>query len=68
LTSFLNIYECHTHAPWVAVFSSLGHAGAKGIGRAFYCFVVGQRVVILHAFMKKTQQTPEQEFRIAGKG
>jgi phage-related protein len=36
-----------------------------GIGRAFYCFVVGQRVVILHAFVKKTQETPERELRIA---
>jgi phage-related protein len=34
-------------------------------GRAFYCFVVGQRVVILHAFVKKTQETPERELRIA---
>jgi phage-related protein len=37
----------------------------EGIGRAFYCFVVGQRVVILHAFAKKTHETPEQELRIA---
>ncbi len=28
--------------------------GRGGLGRAFYCFVAGQRVVILHAFMKKT--------------
>ena len=39
--------------------------GREGIGRALYCFVVGQRVVILHAFVKKTQETPEQELRIA---
>jgi len=41
--------------------------GREGIGRAFYCFVVGQRVVILNAFVKKTQKTPEQELRIARK-
>jgi len=41
--------------------------GREGIGRAFYYFVVGQRVVILHAFVKKTQETPEQELRIARK-
>jgi phage-related protein len=35
------------------------------IGRAFYCFVVSKRVVILHAFVKKTQDTREQELRIA---
>lgn len=26
--------------------------GREGIGRAFYCFVVGQRIVILHAFVR----------------
>jgi len=39
----------------------------EGIGRAFYCFIVGQRVVMLHACVKKTQDTPEQELRIARK-
>jgi phage-related protein len=33
----------------------------------FYCFVVGRRVVILHAFVKKTQDIPKQELRIARK-
>jgi phage-related protein len=41
--------------------------GKEGIGRAFYGFVVSQRVVILHAFIKKTQDTREQELRIARK-
>ena len=39
--------------------------GREGIGRAFYCFVSGKRIVILHAFVKKTQETPEKELRIA---
>ena len=41
--------------------------GREGTGRAFYCFVVGQRIVILHAFVKKTKETPERELRIARK-
>ena len=41
--------------------------GKSGIGRAFYCFLIGQRVVVLHAFIKKSQQTPEQEIKIARK-
>ena len=41
--------------------------GREGIGRALYCFVAGQRIVILHAFVKKTQETPEQDLRIARK-
>jgi phage-related protein len=39
--------------------------GKSGIGRAFYCFLVGQRVVILHAFIKKSQETPAQETKLA---
>jgi phage-related protein len=41
--------------------------GREGIGRALYCFVTGQRVVILHAFVKKTQETPARDLRIARK-
>ena len=39
--------------------------GAEGIGRAFYCFVADKRVVVLHAFVKKTQATPERELKLA---
>ena len=41
--------------------------GKSGIGRAFYCFVTGRRVVILHAFIKKSQQTPDRELKLARK-
>lgn len=41
--------------------------GRSGIGRAFYCFLVGRRVVVLHAFIKKSQQTPDAELKIARK-
>ncbi|CAG0970120.1 hypothetical protein RHDC4_01224 [Rhodocyclaceae bacterium] len=40
---------------------------SSGIGRAFYCFLVGKRVVVLHAFVKKTQQTPDRELKLARK-
>jgi len=39
--------------------------GRSGIGRAFYCFLVGKRVVVLHAFIKKSEQTPDQELKLA---
>lgn len=39
--------------------------GHEGIGRAFFCTMIGQRVVILHGFIKKTQKTPEHDLRIA---
>ena len=35
--------------------------GREGIGRAFFCTVIGQRIVILHSFVKKTQKTPKRE-------
>jgi phage-related protein len=41
--------------------------GAEGIGRAFFCTLVGRRVVILHSFIKKTQQTPASELKTARK-
>ena len=39
--------------------------GRSGIGRAMYCFLVGKRVVVVHAFVKKTQQTPDQDLKLA---
>ena len=41
--------------------------GREGIGRTFYCYLVGQRIIILHAFIKKTHETPENEMKIARK-
>ena len=41
--------------------------GREGIGRTFYCYLVGQRIIILHAFIKKTQETPENEMKVARK-
>jgi phage-related protein len=41
--------------------------GRSGQGRAMYCFVIEQRIVVLHAFIKKSQQTPDRELKIARK-
>jgi phage-related protein len=41
--------------------------GVEGIGRAFFCTLIGRRIVILHGFIKKTQQTPPRELKIARK-
>jgi phage-related protein len=30
-----------------------------------YCYLVGERVVVLHAFVKKTRATPEKDLRLA---
>lgn len=39
--------------------------GRSGIGRVFYCFLVGKRVVVLHALVKMSQQTPARELKLA---
>ncbi len=41
--------------------------GPEGIGRVFYCTQVGRVIVILHSFIKKTQETPEADMRMARK-
>jgi len=41
--------------------------GAEGIARVFFCRVVGQEIVMLHSFIKKTQKTPEKELKLAKK-
>lgn len=41
--------------------------GKSGIGRAFYCFIADRRIIIVHVFIKKTQQTPDKELKIARK-
>ncbi|MCP4039506.1 MAG: type II toxin-antitoxin system RelE/ParE family toxin [bacterium] len=41
--------------------------GREGIGRALYCFVTGRRVVVLHAFVKKTRATSARDLAIARK-
>ena len=39
--------------------------GAEGIARVFFCTMVGQEIVMLHSFIKKTQKTPEKELKLA---
>jgi phage-related protein len=39
----------------------------EGIGRAMYCYVQGRRIVVLHAFVKKTQATSERDLSVACK-
>lgn len=39
--------------------------GREGIACVFYCMQMGQAIVILHSFVKKTQETPKNELDIA---
>ncbi len=54
----------HTRALGQGLFEIRAKA-EEGIGRVFYCTLVGERIVILHTFVKKTQTTPDKELRIA---
>ena len=39
--------------------------GREGIARVFYCTKVGRKIIILHSFIKKTNETPKREMDIA---
>jgi phage-related protein len=39
--------------------------GRDGISRAIYVSASGQRVVVVRAFIKKTERTPEREIELA---
>jgi phage-related protein len=41
--------------------------GREGIARVFYCTQVGKRIIVLHSFIKKTNETPKRELGIARK-
>lgn len=37
----------------------------EGIGRAFFCYIVKNEIMILHSFIKKTEKTPLPELNLA---
>lgn len=59
-----NLGMPHTRAMGDGLFEIRAKA-EEGIGRAFYCTLVGRRIVILHGFIKKTDKTPQRELIIA---
>ena len=59
-----NIGMPHTRAMGGGLFE-MRAKGREGIGRAFYCTTVGERIVILHAIIKKTEATPARDLDIA---
>ena len=56
----------HSRALGAGLFE-LRPKGPEGIGRGFYCTQVGRVIVILHSFIKKTQETPDADMRMARK-
>jgi phage-related protein len=54
----------HTRAMGNGLFE-LRLMGGDGIARVFYCTLAGQRIVMLHCFVKKTGKTPKGELALA---
>ena len=59
-----NLGEPHSKAFGDGLFE-LRLKGAEGIARAFFCTLVGRRIVMLHSFIKKSERTPSREREIA---
>ena len=59
-----NVHEPHVkHIE--GVLWEMRMTGRDGISRALYVTEVGERVVVLRVFVKKTQKTPRREIDIA---
>ena len=59
-----NLRMPHSKAMGSGLFE-LRPTGPEGIGRVFYCTQVGKTIVVPHSFVKKTQETPDAELRLA---
>jgi phage-related protein len=54
----------HTRAMGKGLFE-LRLQSKEGIGRVFFCTRPGRRIMMLHAFVKKSAKTPAKELKIA---
>ncbi len=54
----------HTRAMGEGLFE-LRLKSAEGIARAFYCTMIGRRIVMLYQFIKKTDKAPTKEISMA---
>jgi phage-related protein len=59
-----NLGEPHTKAFGDGLFE-LRLKAVEGIGRVFFCTLVGRRIVMLHSFVKKSARTPVRERELA---
>lgn len=69
LTDRMRVYGANLGMPHTRAMNSglfeLRMKSKEGIGRVFYCTLVGKRIVMLHSFVKKSQKTPSKELKIA---
>lgn len=69
LTDRMIEYGPNLGLPYTDAFSDglfeLRLKGAEGIAKVFFCTMIGQEIVMLHSFVKKTQKTPDKELKLA---
>jgi phage-related protein len=61
-----NIGSPHTESMGDGLFEVRAKA-KEGIGRSLYCYMKGRHIVVLHAFVKKSNKTPKQDLDLAKK-
>ena len=59
-----NLGPPHTESMGDGLFEVRAKA-QEGIGRSLFCYLKGQRIILLHAFVKKSQKTPKRELELA---
>ena len=59
-----NLGMPHTQAMSDGLFE-LRVKGKEGIARVFYCTLAGQRIIMVHGFINKSQKTPPKELKLA---
>lgn len=59
-----NLGMPHTRAMSDGLFE-LRIKSKEGVARVFYCTLIGQKIVMLHGFIKKSEKTPPKELRLA---
>lgn len=59
-----NLGMPHTRAMGDGLFE-LRVKSKEGIARVFFCAVIGQRIIMLHGFVKKSEETPPKELKLA---
>ncbi|MFV0576304.1 MAG: type II toxin-antitoxin system RelE/ParE family toxin [Vibrio sp.] len=59
-----NLGEPHTKSMGNGLFEIRSKA-QEGIGRGIYCYFDGKNIMVLHAFIKKSQKTPKKDLDLA---
>ncbi|MEC7816027.1 MAG: type II toxin-antitoxin system RelE/ParE family toxin [Pseudomonadota bacterium] len=59
-----NLGEPHTKPLGGDLFEIRAKA-KEGIGRGIFCYMHGQRIIILHVFVKKDQKIPKKDLTLA---